>query len=114
MDYVLGISDSLFFDKLYATFLPLLAPSLESFKGNATAFAGAARINAPIENDIASEYFGLNPSEDAYLSQWQRSDWQRQTLSLFALTWYLRPFPTTMAAVWPANQTSINTGFSAF
>lgn len=90
MDYVLGVSDNLFFDKLYATVLPLLDPSL----ANATAFASAVRVNVPIENDITSEFFGLKTSEYAYLSQWQRSDWQRQTLSLFALTWYLRlPIP---------------------
>lgn len=103
MDYVLGVSDNLFFDKLYATVLPLLDPSLESLKANATAFASAIRINAPIENDITSEYFGLEISEYAYLSQWQRDDWQRQTMSLFALTWYLSP--TTITAAQSANQT---------
>lgn len=92
MDYVLGVSDNLFFDKLYATILPLLDPSL-ALRANATAFASAVRVNVPIENDITSEYFGLKTSEYAYLSQWQRSDWQRQTMSLFALTWYLRPPP---------------------
>lgn len=97
MDYVLGVSDTLFFDKLYATVLPLLDPSLESLKANATSFAGAIRINTPVENDIASEYFGLKISEYAYLSQWQRDDWQRQTMTLFALTWYLSPITITVA-----------------
>lgn len=93
MDFVLSVSDNLFFDRIYAAVLPIAGsgPSLETLKANATALAGAvaaARVNSPIENDMISEYLGLKPTEYAYLSQWQRSDWQRQTTSLMLVTWY--------------------------
>jgi lathosterol oxidase len=100
MDIVLSVFDNLFFDRFYATLLPLASGiSLDTLKNNATNLAGAAaiaatRLNAPIENDIVSEYFGFEPTKYALLSQWQRSDWERQALSLGLITWYLHPLST--------------------
>lgn len=93
MDIVLSVFDNLFFDRFYATLLPLASGiSLDTLKNNATNLAGAAaiaatRLNAPIENDIVSEYLGIEPTKYALLSQWQRSDWERQALSLGLITW---------------------------
>ncbi|KAF8471979.1 hypothetical protein BDZ91DRAFT_485300 [Kalaharituber pfeilii] len=82
MDYVLSITDNLFFDYLYAKALPLPAEVLSSL-GNAT--ITAARPLGP--NDPVSEFLGFKPSEYAIMSQWERGDWKRQAMSLFLITW---------------------------
>ncbi|KAL7268982.1 c-5 sterol desaturase [Rhizina undulata] len=90
MDYVLSICDNLFFDRLYATALPasnpwIPFPSLESLKNNAT--LAFLRENTAIEVDPISQYFNLEPSKYATMSQLARGDWERQAISLFFITW---------------------------
>jgi len=84
MDYILGVTDNLFFDRLYASVLPA---SLDSNGINLNATVGEKRFPAPITNDPMSDFLGLRPSELAYGSLLQRDDWQRQAFSLFLITW---------------------------
>jgi lathosterol oxidase len=80
MDIVLSLTDTLFFDRLYATLLPRPHAALS----NATAvFSGK-----PIELDLVSEYFGWQPSEYANLSLLSRDNDIRLFISLFLITWY--------------------------
>ncbi|KAF8457198.1 hypothetical protein BGX38DRAFT_1248622 [Terfezia claveryi] len=72
MDYVLSISDNLFFDYLYAKALPLQAEAM------------GRTIR---ENDPLSQYFGVEPTQYAVLSLLERDDWRRQAFSLFLMTW---------------------------
>lgn len=84
MDYILGVTDNLFFDRLYAYALPA---SLDSNGINLNATVEGKRFHAPITNDPMSDFLGLQPSEWAYGSLLQRDDWQRQAFSLFLITW---------------------------
>lgn len=83
MDYVLSISDNLFFDYLYAKTLPL----------QSDVFVGAANSTAEAvwrtirENDPLSQYLGVEPTKYAVLSLLERDDWRRQAMSLFLITW---------------------------
>ena len=80
MDYILSVTDNLFFDFLYAKALPLSSGVLSK--------AANATIEATISgNDPLSEYLGLAPSKYAVLSQLERDDWRRQSFSLFLITW---------------------------
>ena len=83
MDYVLSITDNLFFDYLYAKALPLSSDAFTQ-AANAT-IEVAARLTTT--NDPVSEYFGWKPSKYTVLSQLERDDWKRQAFSLFLITW---------------------------
>lgn len=79
MDIVLSVVDTLAFDKFYATAFP------RHDLYNATAAPSFGR--APVEIDIVSDYFNLQPSQNAYLSQLERDNTWRQLFSLFLITW---------------------------
>ena len=88
MDYVLSISDNLFFDYLYAKALPLQGHEFVGAAGGGAANATAEAIWGIItDNDPLSQYFGLEPSQYAVMSGLARDDWRRQAFSLFLITW---------------------------
>jgi lathosterol oxidase len=76
MDYVLSLADTVVFDKAYATLLPRHDLDASGFGANAT-FS-----QKPVEVDFVHQYLNLQPSQDAYMSQWDRENLFRQYLSL--------------------------------
>ncbi|EMC96890.1 hypothetical protein BAUCODRAFT_68200 [Baudoinia panamericana UAMH 10762] len=92
MDVVLELCDTYVFDRIYASLLPL-APA--NYDVNATTYGAAAASGADSsfapsgwQWQPASQYFSIQPSEYAYMSSWDRSNIWRQTISLYALTWF--------------------------
>jgi lathosterol oxidase len=112
MDVVLEYADTYIFDRLYAHILPLQTSSASfdpistitaSFK-NSVRDAGANLVNAsfaaataagtadslPIRStwqwEPASQFLSAEPSEHAYLSQWDRDNIFRQSITLFIVT----------------------------
>lgn len=112
MDVVLEFADTYIFDQIYANVLPLQTSSASfdpistitaSFKNsvrdigsnlvNATFAAATAAGNSdslPIRStwqwEPASQFLSAQPSEYAYLSQWDRDNVFRQSISLFFVT----------------------------
>jgi lathosterol oxidase len=113
MDVVLEFADSYIFDRIYAHVLPLQTSSASfdpistitaSFKNSvrdagvnlanatlaaATAAAGTADslpIRSTWEWEPASKFLSAEPSEYAYLSQWDRDNICRQSITLFFVT----------------------------
>jgi lathosterol oxidase len=112
MDVVLEFADTYVFDRIYANLLPLHTSSASfdpistitaSFKNglqsvgtnivNATfaaATAAATSETLPIRStwqwEPASRFLSAEPSEYAYLSQWDRDNVFRQSITLFFVT----------------------------
>jgi hypothetical protein len=94
MDVILEALDTYAFDRLYATVLPL-TPSILAI-GTIGDFAGSnnatwstmARGVTPYKFEPASQYFSVEPSSYAFMSQWPRDNIARQAISLFLITWY--------------------------
>lgn len=87
MDYVLSISDNLFFDYLYAKALPFQCRGLVGAACGAADATAEAVKKIVANNDPLSQYFGLEPSQYAVMSELARDDWRRQVFSLFLITW---------------------------
>jgi len=87
MDIALELCDRYIFDSLYAAILPAKpAPySLNGGSGNATAFDFKAASTWQFEP--ASSIISFAPTDAAYMSQWNRDNIFRQTVSLFLITW---------------------------
>lgn len=85
MDIVLSVTDTFFFDRFYATVLPLLNASDNAT--TTTTLPPPPLATRPMELDPVSQHFGWQPSEYAYLSRLQRHDAVRQLFSLFLITW---------------------------
>lgn len=89
MDMFLSLLDSLVFDRMYATVLPL-GIDVGGVAGKVGgAFNGTAPFVSAIERDPLSEYFNVFPSSYSELSVLSRNDWRRQMFSLFLITWYV-------------------------
>ena len=105
MDVILEVLDTFFFDRVYATLLPI-HPSVSSFDplstiaaslkatfqdANASWATNLAASQPPVGELVrsawqytpASDYFGVAPSEYAYMSRWDRDNIFRQSVSLF-------------------------------
>lgn len=101
MDVILEVFDTLLFDRLYAAALPIsstaapfdpistISASLKGYAGNATSSLadGGSFARSAWQYQPASQSFGLQPSEYAYMSQWDRDNIYRQSLSLYLVTW---------------------------
>lgn len=102
MDIVLEIADTFIFDPLYAAVLPAYTPS---FTPNATFSSirqeptGYALPPTSWQYEPATKYFSVEPSKYAYMSRWARDDWQRQTVSLFLITWFVPPATLSLASL---------------
>lgn len=103
MDVVLEVADTYLFDRLYAAALPLqsslggfdpISTLTASLKGaNATYNLPGAGLEGALRSSWkwgpASQFFSVQPSEYAYLSQWDRDNFWRQMVSFYALSWYV-------------------------
>lgn len=103
MDVVLEIADTYLFDRLYANLLPIhpsvsafdpistTAASLKGHSNNASWNTAAGVVGEFARSGWqfapASQYFSAQPSEYAYMSRWDRDNFWRQLVSLYALTW---------------------------
>ena len=104
MDVVLEIADNFLFDRLYATVLPIsaavstfdpistLAAGFKGYDVNATWDAATSLASGELARSgwqwhPSSQSFNLQPSEYAYMSQWDRDNVYRQAFSLYLITW---------------------------
>lgn len=106
MDVVLECFDTFVFDHLYASVLPLqqsgavfdpISTITNGFKGqnaNSSVWTLAAIMTGGDVVDSsrwqykpASAYFRFEPSEQAWMSRWDRDNMARQFVSLYILTW---------------------------
>lgn len=102
MDVVLEIFDSLAFDRLYATLLPI-SPAVSSFDPISTLaasfnydynrtwnpaqkIAGGGLERSGWQWEPASQFFSLEPSEYAWMSRWDRDNIYRQLVSFYIIT----------------------------
>lgn len=95
MDVVLEVLDTYVFDRMYATALPLQHSALTSSPLDGLApnpnSTWAALEHQSIQNfkfQPASQFFHVEPSQYAYMSQLPRDNAVRQAFSLFLTTWY--------------------------
>lgn len=89
MDIILELTDTFLFDHLYAWVLPAHAAPFrfsDHLDANATGQTFSAWQYKP-----ATSLFSVEPSQAAYASAWARDNIFRQTVSLFLITWYVRP-----------------------
>lgn len=84
MDIVLGVSDTLLWDRMYATLVPRPEYAAAGLQGllNTT-----LPLGPPIEVDQVSQYFDLQPTLLAYASRLPRDHAVRQLFTLFLITW---------------------------
>lgn len=104
MDVVLEVCDTLLFDRLYASLLPInpavttfdpistLTASQKGYNVNQTfgqdaSYSEGGPVRSGWEWQPASSYFNVAPSEYAYMSRWDRDNVFRQFTSLYILTW---------------------------
>ncbi|KAF1822625.1 ERG3, C-5 sterol desaturase [Dissoconium aciculare CBS 342.82] len=89
MDVVLEFADTYVFDRIYANLLPLHTSSA-SFDPISTITASFKNETLPIRStwqwEPASQFMSAEPSEYAYLSQWDRDNVLRQSITLFFVT----------------------------
>ena len=97
MDIVLELFDTFAFDFIYSTILPASTPSavFQSGKHAASSTFSSMREGAtPIAGysyQPATTYYSLEPSKYAFMSAWPRDNTYRQAISLYFITWYVRP-----------------------
>lgn len=84
MDVVLEIFDHFVGDRLYASFLPAFPPQTTLTPGKE--YLPYSNGTDAYTYHPASQYLSLEPSDFAYMSQWNRNNVYRQTLSLFFIT----------------------------
>jgi len=100
MDVVLEIFDQYVGDRLWAYMLPAfpgaqsaLSPSKSDLllpNGTYSSMRQAATgVSSAYTYHPASQYMNLEPSDFAYMSQWNRNNVWRQAASLFAITLYV-------------------------
>lgn len=110
MDVVLEVFDTFLFDRLYANVLPIssAARALDPISTLSASFKAATNNAASVVDSNnatwsvgpagahpsngwqwspASQYFSVEPSEYAYMSQLPRDNFYRQLISLYLLTW---------------------------
>lgn len=85
MDIVLEVTDTFFFDHIYAWALPARATPFDfpdHLSANATSQAFSTWQYKP-----ATSFFSFQPPQAAYMSAWARDNIYRQGVSLFLITW---------------------------
>ncbi|KAL2007491.1 hypothetical protein VTN00DRAFT_8929 [Thermoascus crustaceus] len=92
MDIVLDVLDTLVFDHVYAALLPI---SAETLAKKPIVDDGALLSQY---NQNVGRYIDLPPSKWAALSSWSRDDIRRQTISLFAISWFFAVFLYTFSS----------------
>lgn len=88
MDIVLEIFDTFLFDRLYASAFPALntANSKDGVQFAATSTFSSMR-ELPTAYHSPTQFWTLEPTKYAFMSEWPRDDIWRQTLSLYLITW---------------------------
>jgi Delta7-sterol 5-desaturase len=108
MDVVLEIADTYIFDRVWATLLPLSSPAVNTIFdpistltaswtgyevnqtfGTSEGGAGVGHGRSEWEYAPASKYFGVRPSEYAWMSAWSRDNAWRQFVTLYLVTMYV-------------------------
>lgn len=92
MDVVLEVFDHFVFDRLYASLLPstgYAGVASQKFAGNATYPVLDQLATGNYHYEPATQYISFQPSDFAYMSQWNRDNIYRQATSLFLITWYV-------------------------
>lgn len=92
MDVVLEVFDTFAFDRLYATLLPRMQSAYlwSPLDLIAPAPNGSWASHEQIQNykfEPASQFFHVDPSKYAYMSQLPRDNAWRQAMSLYLITW---------------------------
>jgi len=94
MDVVLELFDTYALDYLYASVLPL-TPAQRAWTAidgifsepNAT-WSSMREMSTPAYDfHPASQFFSVEPSSYAFMSQWPRDNMYRQAVSFFLITW---------------------------
>jgi lathosterol oxidase len=87
MDIALELLDTFAFDYIYSTLLPAqpVPYGLKDRMGNGTTLD--ARSASSWQFEPASKMISFQPRDAAYMSQWNRDNIYRQTVSLFCITW---------------------------
>jgi len=89
MDIVLEVFDTFLFDRFWATVYPASNPSYaQNVAKHATATFSSMR-ELPTSIQPSTQFFQLNPSQYAYMSEWPRDNIYRQGLTLYLITWYV-------------------------
>ncbi|RKF77131.1 putative Delta-desaturase [Golovinomyces cichoracearum] len=89
MDIVLEICDTLFFDQIYAHFLPAshIHYARDGFANTTSHTIIKAASALPWQFTPSSSLIYLTPGDSAYMSRWTRDKIYRQAISLFLITW---------------------------
>lgn len=90
MDVVLDVFDTLAFDRIYASLLPVVSRPVEIFTQNGT-YTSMQQLPIPYEYVPASKWlpYVLEPSELINMSRMLRNDPVRQAISLYIITAYV-------------------------
>ena len=89
MDVVLEVFDTFLFDRLYAVILPgvsLTSGTKQRVRNHASSTFSSVREH-PTAIPRTNQFFQLEPSQYAYMSQLSRDNIWRQGLSLYLITW---------------------------
>lgn len=89
MDVILEVFDTFAFDRFYASILPgsSRVGAFPQKSGVNTTYPILDRIAHDYHYAPATQYISFQPSDYAYMSQWNRDNIFRQATSLFLITW---------------------------
>lgn len=88
MDIILEVFDTFLFDRFWATIHPAspLQYTENAVKDATTTFTSMRELPTAIH--ASTQFFQLEPSKFAYMSEWPRDNIWRQFLTLYLITWY--------------------------
>jgi len=88
MDIVLEVFDTFLFDRFWANVYPLSSWKYieHVVKDATTTFPSMRELPTPIH--ASTQFFQLEPSPYAYMSELPRDNVWRQFLTLYLITWY--------------------------
>jgi lathosterol oxidase len=87
MDIALELSDTFFFDYVYAALLPAQPAPYNLANGGVNSTQFDWKASSPWQYESSTKYLSLTPRDAAYMSQWTRDNIYRQLISLFFITW---------------------------
>ncbi|CAF9911489.1 MAG: c-5 sterol desaturase [Heterodermia speciosa] len=87
MDVILEVVDTFLFDRFYATLLPGSTPIVKNNIVKDATSTFSSRREIPTAIPRSHQLFQLKPSQYAYMSQWDRDNIYRQSVSLYLITW---------------------------
>jgi len=88
MDVVLEVFDTFLFDRFWTTVYPASSwKYTENIVEDATTTLSSMR-ELPTAIHASTQFFRLEPSRYAFMSEWPRENIWRQFLTLYLITWY--------------------------